>query len=40
VKVLNQREFPFLFYDLDGNGDPSGILVAPAGGGGLTKIPR
>ena len=40
VKLRNQAELPFFFYDFDGNGDPSGPIVLPAGGGGITPVPR
>lgn len=41
VKVFNQELFPFDVYaDFDGNGRAEGILVAPAGPGGITPVPR
>jgi hypothetical protein len=39
-KIFHQEELPALFFDFDGNGDPSGPIVLPAGGGGLTPPPR
>jgi hypothetical protein len=41
VKVFNQELFPFdVFADFDGNGRAEGNLVAPAGPGGITPVPR
>jgi hypothetical protein len=41
VKVLNQELHPYdLLADFDGNGRAEGIVVAPAGPGGITPVPR
>jgi hypothetical protein len=41
VKVLNQDLFPFdVLADFDGNLRAEGIVVAPAGPGGITPVPR